>query len=126
MNHTRQLIVIVEDDAGMGRALQRLLRVSGFDILLFGCAEAYSHANCMRVPYCLVLDVQLPGISGPRFYEQLGYRRPPAVFITSHDNPETRSAVACAGGQELLIKPFVAKDLLDAISRVAPGGGPAP
>jgi FixJ family two-component response regulator len=117
MNDTRQLIVVVEDDAGMRRALQRLLRVSGFDTLLYDSAEALLGANDTRVPYCLVLDVRLPGVSGPRCYEQLGSRRPPAVFITSHDSPATRSAVMRAGGHELLTKPFVAKDLLDAISR---------
>ncbi|ACD20975.1 response regulator transcription factor [Paraburkholderia phytofirmans] len=123
MNQIRQLIVVVEDDAGMGRALQRLLTVSGFDILVFDSAEAYVGASRMRVPHCLVLDVQLPGVSGPRLYEQLRYPRPPVVFITSHDDPATRNAVASAGGQELLIKPFVARDLLDAISRVAPDSG---
>lgn len=117
MNATRQLIVVVEDDAGMRRALQRLLRVSGFDTLLYDSAEALLGANDARVPHCLVLDVRLPGISGPQCYEQLGPRRPPVVFITSHDNPATRSAVMSAGGHELLTKPFVAKDLLDAISR---------
>jgi FixJ family two-component response regulator len=119
MNDTRHLIVIVEDDAGMRRALQRLLRVSGFDTLLFDSAEAYAPTKDSRVPHCLVLDVQLPGESGPRFYEQLGHPRPPAVFITSHDNPATRSAVASAGSDELLIKPFIAQDLLSAISRAA-------
>jgi FixJ family two-component response regulator len=119
MDETRQLIVIVEDDAGMRRALQRLLRVSGFDTLEFDSAEAYTQANEPRVPHCLVLDVQLPGLSGPRFYEQLGHPRPPAVFITSHDNPVTRAAVASTGSRELLIKPFVAQEFLDAISRAA-------
>lgn len=128
MNDIRQLIVIVEDDAGMRRALQRLLQVSGFDTLEFESAEAYAPANApanaTRVPHCLVLDVQLPGASGAQFYEQLGEPRPPVVFITSHDNPATRSAVASAGGQELLIKPFIAAALLDAISRAVSRGSP--
>lgn len=119
MEETRHLIVIVEDDAGMRRALQRLLRVSGFDTLQFDSAEAYAQSNEPRVPHCLVLDVQLPGLSGPQFYEQLADPRPPAVFITSHDNPATRSAVATAGSQELLIKPFIGRAFLDAISRAA-------
>jgi FixJ family two-component response regulator len=117
MNNTRQLIAVVEDDASMRHALQRLLRLSGFDTLLFDSAEAFSGANSARVPHCLVLDVQLPGMSGPQLYEQLGYPRPPAVFITSHDSPATRNAVMGAGGNELLIKPFIARELLDAIAR---------
>ena len=66
-------------------------------------------ANDARVPHCLVLDVQLPGTSGPRLYEQLGVPRPPAIFITSHDSQATRSAITNAGGRELLTKPFVAQ-----------------
>lgn len=112
----------------MRRALQRLLRVSGFDTLAFESAEDYTLAGGQRVPHCFVIDVQLPGASGPQFFEQLvlsGQARPPAVFITSHDNPATRTAVASAGGLELLIKPFVAKELLDTISRaVLPGSPP--
>ncbi|WP_406869307.1 response regulator [Paraburkholderia fungorum] len=117
MNQTRQLIVVIEDDDGLGRALQRLLRMSGFDTLLFDSAETYAAAGSTPAPHCLVLDVQLPGASGPQYYGQLHYPKPPAVFITSHDNPATRKLVATAGGRELLIKPFLAKDLFDAISR---------
>ncbi|WP_201646439.1 response regulator transcription factor [Paraburkholderia metrosideri] len=124
MTDTRPLIVVVEDDAGMRRALQRLLRVSGFDTLAFESAEAFASANDARVPDCLVLDVQLSGVSGPRFYEQLGGRRPPAVFITSHDSQATRNAIINAGGLELLTKPFVASDLLEAISRALSRGSP--
>jgi FixJ family two-component response regulator len=122
MNDTRHLIAVVEDDAGMRRALERLLNASGFDTLPFDSAEAFASANHAPPPYCLVLDVQLPGMSGPQLYEQLGAQRPPAVFITSHDTPANRSAVTNAGGAELLIKPFVSSDLLAAIARaVRPG-----
>jgi FixJ family two-component response regulator len=125
MNDSKKLIVVVDDDAGMRRALQRLLGVSGYDTLSFESAEALVSTNDTSVANCLVLDVQLPGASGPIFYERLGHGRPPVVFITSHDNPETRSAVLGAGGIELLMKPFVAKDLLDAISRaMARGAAP--
>ncbi|MFB9128669.1 response regulator [Paraburkholderia dipogonis] len=124
MKDTRQLIIVVEDDAGMRRALQRLLSVSGFETLAFASAEAFAHVNDPRVPYCLVLDVQLPGASGPQLYEQLVYPRPPAVFITSRDGPATRNAVTSAGGDELLSKPFLAEDLLDAISRAVLRGSP--
>lgn len=117
MSDIRLLIVIVEDDAGMRRALERLLRISGFDTLAFESAEEYGRANEHRIEHCLVIDVYLPGASGPQFYERLGSPRPPAVFITSHDTLVTRNAVASAGGAELLIKPFVASELLDTISR---------
>ncbi|SOE86907.1 Response regulator receiver domain-containing protein [Burkholderia sp. YR290] len=122
MNDIGQLIVVVEDDAGMRRALQRLLRASGFRTLLFESAEALETANGANGAGCLLLDVQLPGASGPLYYGRLGQDRPPAVFITSHDSPATRSAVFDAGGNELLTKPFVVKDLLDAITRAMQRG----
>lgn len=124
MTDTRPFIVVVEDDAGMRRALQRLLRVSGFDTHAFESAEAFASVNQPRTPYCLVLDVQLPGASGPQCYERLGAHRPPAVFITSHDSQATRTAITAAGGHELLTKPFVARDLLDAIARAVARGSP--
>ncbi|MFM0125790.1 response regulator [Paraburkholderia sp. RL18-101-BIB-B] len=117
MDETKQLIVVVEDDAGVRLALQRLLRASGFRTLSFESAEALVTAAGASNASCLVLDVQLPATSGPMLYAQLGRHRPPAVFITAHDGPATRSEVANAGGKELLIKPFIARDLLDAIAR---------
>ena len=124
MDETKQLIVVVEDDAGLRRALQRLLRASGFRTILFENAEALVRAAGAADANCLVLDVQLPGASGPALYRQLGGKRPPAVFITAHDGPTTRNEVLGAGGNELLTKPFIAKDLLNAIARAMRGARP--
>jgi FixJ family two-component response regulator len=74
MNDARRLIIVIDDDAGRRRALRRLLQLSGFDTLLFDSAEAFVSAEDSRLPYCLVMDVQLPGLSGPQLYEQLGER----------------------------------------------------
>jgi FixJ family two-component response regulator len=65
---------------------------------------------------CLILDVQLPGVLGPTLYAQLREPRPPAIFITSHDNGATRLAVANAGGVHFLVKPFAGTDLLKLIA----------
>jgi CheY-like chemotaxis protein len=61
-------------------------------------------------------------VSGPRVYEQLGDQRPPALFISAHNGPATRREVTSAGGHELLIKPFVVEDFLDAILRAVVRG----
>jgi FixJ family two-component response regulator len=124
MDETKQLIVIVEDDAGFRLALQRLLRASGFQTLLFENAEALLSAAGTRGASCLVLDVHLPGVSGPVMYGRLGHNRPPAVFITARDGPAIRNEVMGAGGNELLIKPFIAKDLLSAIARATHSARP--
>ncbi|WP_250534603.1 response regulator [Caballeronia sp. AZ10_KS36] len=112
MSDSKKTIVIVEDDDGMRRALQRLLRLAGYDALAYESAEALASAGGIENVWCLVLDVQLPGASGPALYAQLGQPRPPAVFITSHDNETTRLAVANAGGMHCLVKPFAGTDLL--------------
>ena len=118
MSDTKQTIVIVEDDDGMRRALQRLLRLAGYEALSFDSAEAYRAANVAAPVRCFVLDVQLPGVSGPTLYALLAEPRPPAVFITSHDNQSTRLAIANAGGVQVLVKPFAGTDLLELISKV--------
>ncbi|MDR5809054.1 response regulator [Caballeronia sp. LZ019] len=116
MSDIKQTIVIVEDDDGMRRALQRLLTLAGYNTLAYESVEVLNATGCIDRAWCLVLDVQLPGASGPTLYAQLGEPRPPAVFITSHDNETTRLAVANAGGVHFLVKPFAGTDLLELIA----------
>ncbi|MFP3588649.1 response regulator [Paraburkholderia sp. SIMBA_055] len=115
MSDTKRTIVLVEDDDGLRTALQRLLKLAGFNALVYNSAEALKAANVINQAWCLILDVQLPGVSGPTMYERLPEPRPPVVFITSHDNLITRRAVEIAGG-ELLVKPFAGTRLLDVIA----------
>jgi len=117
MDEIPPLIVIVEDDAGMRRAIERLLRLSGFATRAFESAEDVGLVACAPAARCLVLDVQLPGASGPAFYSTLAEPRPPAVFITAFDGRATRLALSRIGLYTLLSKPFLGRDLLDAITR---------
>jgi FixJ family two-component response regulator len=117
MDETQHLIVIVEDDDGMRRALERLLRFSGYRTLSFDSAEALDTSRGAVGAACLVLDVQLPGRSGPELYAHLGAARPPAVFITSHDGRDARIAIGRIGDHELICKPFSGRALLDAVVR---------
>ncbi|SAK75422.1 two component sigma54 specific Fis family transcriptional regulator [Caballeronia temeraria] len=116
MSDTKQTIVIVEDNDGMRRALERLLTLAGYNALAYESAEALDAASGIERAGCLVLDVQLPGASGPTLYAQLREPRPPAIFVTSHDNETTRLAVANAGGVHFLVKPFAGTDLLKLIA----------
>ena len=123
MDGTQQLVVIVEDDAGMRHALQRLLHASGYRTQAFESAEALLAASGAKDAHCLVLDVQLPGASGIELYASLGQDAPPAVFITSHDSPDLRSAAARAGVAAVLAKPFLGHELMDAIALATGQGG---
>ncbi|QGZ59443.1 response regulator [Paraburkholderia acidiphila] len=117
MNVMRQMIVIVEDDAGLRRALERLLRYSGFRTRSFRSAEDANLFESASTARCLVIDVQLPGISGPAFYDTLHAPRPPAVFMTAYDGARTRGAIESTGAHALLTKPFPGEALVEAISR---------
>ncbi|AKM31111.1 hypothetical protein AB870_14760 [Pandoraea faecigallinarum] len=103
----------------MRRAVERLLRISGYRTRAFASAEDEGVAECLRTVYCMVVDVQLPGLRGPVFYQTLPHPRPPAVFVTAYGNEATRNEIWCAGGRELLTKPFLGSDLLSAIERAA-------
>ncbi|WP_322044668.1 response regulator [Paraburkholderia sp. J67] len=107
--------MIIEDDAGLRRAVERLLRLSGFSTQAFNSAEDPDAAQWASSARCLIIDVQLPGVSGLAFYESLPLARPPAIFVTAFDGAATRQAVANAGGLILLAKPFLGRDLLGAV-----------
>lgn len=82
MDEERQLIVIVEDDSGLRRAVERLLRLSGFRTRSFHSAEDANVFELASAARCLVIDVQLPGISGPAFYGSLHVPRPRSGMTT--------------------------------------------
>lgn len=121
MTTSKKLIAILEDDTGMRRAVERLLNISGYRTCSFASTEEMGVFESVTIAYCMVVDVELPGASGPAFYEALALPRPPVVFVTAHDSEKTREAVKHAGARELLTKPFLGSDLLGAIDRATRG-----
>ncbi|MGC7403142.1 response regulator [Pandoraea pneumonica] len=117
MTTSKNLIAILEDDTGMRRAVERLLNISGYRTCSFASTDEMGVVESVTIAYCMVVDVELPGASGPAFYEALAQPRPPVVFVTAHDSEKTRAAVLRVGASELLTKPFLGRDLLDAIER---------
>ncbi|WP_322032047.1 response regulator [Paraburkholderia sp. J76] len=123
MNGNAHLIVILEDDASLRRALDRLLRHSGFNTRSFRSAEDADASGWASSAHCLILDVHLPGASGPEFYGTLVIPRPPAVFTTAYDGSATRRAVRSIGDYPLLTKPFTGEALLDAVRQALSKNG---
>jgi FixJ family two-component response regulator len=114
-----QSIVIVEDDAGMKKAIARLLRAAGFQPVSFASAEELLQTEAANSAACLVLDIHLPGLSGLELGRLLvtSGRAKPLIFITGQDEPSLRDEarrVGCA----YLRKPFEGKALLEAIRAV--------
>ena len=110
-------VFIVDDDARMREAMQRLLKTVGLYSELFATPQEFLRQKLPDTPTCLVLDVRLPGMSGLEVQRQLkeAGAQIPIIFITSHgDIPMTVKAMK-SGAVEFLTKPFRDQDLLDAI-----------
>jgi DNA-binding response OmpR family regulator len=112
-------IVVVEDDASMSQAIERILRAGGFMAVMFDTAEAALEAEAATTTDCMVLDIHLPGISGLDLYRRLalGGAAPPVIFITARDEPAVREEAAGLGAKSFLPKPFSGRALLDAVAR---------
>ena len=118
-------IVVVEDDAGMRKALDRLLRAAGFQPQFFSSAEALLGSDAAAAAGCLVLDIHLPGLSGfelRRRLTALGHE-PPVIFITAQHDEVSREEARQLKCIAYLRKPFDGAALLDAIRQAlsAPG-----
>jgi len=122
------LIVIVDDDASMRDALTSLLRSVGWRTEGFASAEAFLQSGQVHTTACLLLDVQLPGVSGLELQRQLRSRqaRMPIIFITAHGNEAMRAEALQAGAVAFFAKPSDDTALLEAIhAALAPDrGGP--
>lgn len=119
MSHTRRTIAVVDDDAGMGKAIERLLNVAGYGTTSFRSAEALLDDDvAVRAADCFILDIQLPGLSGFELHGQIAMRRAiaPVIFITAHDDPATREQAQALGAAAFFAKPFRRQPLLVAIA----------
>jgi FixJ family two-component response regulator len=110
------IVFIVDDDPRVRESLSDLLSTFDLNVLSFGSATEYLASEKPDVPACLVLDVQLPDISGLDLQSRIGSEQcPPIVFITAHgDIPSSVRAIK-AGAVDFLAKPFRDADLLRAI-----------
>jgi FixJ family two-component response regulator len=111
-----QSIVVVEDDAGMSKAIARLLRAAGFQPVSFASAEELLQTEAADFAACLVLDIHLPGLSGLELARLLitSGRARPVIFITGQDEPSLRDE-ARRLGCAYFRKPFEGSALLAAI-----------
>src|ERR1700759_4207101 len=110
-------VFIIDDDADMRSAMQRLLKSVGVNAEVFAAPEDFLRRQRPEVASCLILDVRLPQISGLEVQRKLleAGRQIPIIFITAHpDIPMTVRAMKL-GAVEFLTKPFRDQDLLDAI-----------
>jgi len=113
-------IVLVEDDGSSRQAYQRVLSAAGFRAEAFASAESLLESGSASRAACLVLDIQLPGLSGLELRRRLaraGSVQPPVIFITGHDAAAAREQAEALGAAAYLTKPFAGRTLVEAVSR---------
>jgi FixJ family two-component response regulator len=116
-------IAIVEDDASLRRALERLLRASGFEAHTFASAEEFLGSATPESHACLILDIRLPGMSGFELFDHFAasaYPRP-AIFITAQDEDRVQQQASRIPNSVYLRKPVLAAVLLEAIRSLLSG-----
>ena len=114
---TRPLISVVDDDESVRESLPDLLNEFGFETQTFSSAEEFLLSEAMANTNCLLLDVAMPGMSGPDLQQELKIRDQsiPIVFITAHRDAPARLRLIAQGAVECLFKPFEPGDLLRAL-----------
>ena len=112
------LVSVVDDDESVRESLPDLVRQFGFAAEAFSSAEAFLASDVVSQTRCLLLDIAMPGMSGPDLQQELMHRRQriPIVFITANGDSAIRPRLLAQGAVECLIKPFSAAALLDALN----------
>ena len=115
----RITVAVVDDDPGMLKGVERLLNAHGFGTAVFTSAEDFLDRGHQCKLNCLVLDVNLGGMSGIELRRELQASGSPlpVVFLTGVDDPATRTAAARAGCVAFLCKPFAGNLLIEAIEK---------
>ncbi len=123
MDQTRPLISVLDDEPQFCKALARLLKTHGFEVVTFTRAEEFLEACELRLPNCLLLDLHMPGLNGFEVLERIAVRHVPVLVITGHDQPGNAQRVRSLGGLNYFLKPVNERQLLDAVRDALTHGG---
>jgi len=109
---------VVDDDESVRESLPDLLKEFGFEAQAFSSAEEFLASESISETRCLVLDVAMPGMTGPDLQRELTRRDQsiPIVFITAHRDEAVRPRLIAQGAVDCLFKPFEPADLLQALN----------
>jgi FixJ family two-component response regulator len=113
----RPLVSVVDDDESVRESLPDLLRQLGYSVRTFSSAEEFLASDCVRETRCLILDIALPGMTGPGLQQELTVRgrEIPIVFITAQADETLRARSIEQGAVECLFKPFSDTALSEAL-----------
>jgi FixJ family two-component response regulator len=115
---TRPLVSVVDDDESVRESLPDLLMEFGFAAQAFASAEAFLASDSVDQTRCLILDIAMPGMTGPELQKELKLRRQeiPILFITAHRDETIRLRALELGAVAFLFKPFSDTELLQALN----------
>ena len=113
----RPLVSVVDDDESVRESLPDLLGEFGLAARTFSSAEEFLASDCAGQTRCLILDIAMPGMSGPELQRELKRRSQtiPIIFITASTDQSVRPQLLEQGAVECLFKPFSDTDLLEAL-----------
>ena len=115
----QNVVLVVDDDAMMLKSVARLLRQLGYASVLFPSAEAFANHSDFDGVICVLLDVDLGGVSGIELRHRLKEANisVPVIYITGNDSSAVRTAAQQSGCLAYLTKPFSAKSLIEPLHR---------
>ena len=118
------LVSVVDDDESIRESLPDLIREFGFSANAFSSAEEFLNSESVDLTKCLILDIAMPGMTGPDLQKELKLRRQeiPIVFITAHVDETDRPELLEQGAVDCLFKPFSEADLLRAVNAALQAG----
>ena len=111
------MVYLIDDDESVRRALQRLLRSAGLDVRAFASAEEFLQSGSLNQSACIVLDIQMRGLTGFDLQEKLASKdiRIPTIAVSARDDAETRERARKLGAAAFFRKPVDGQALIDAI-----------
>ena len=123
MSQNPTLVLVVDDDPGMLKAVQRLLRQHDYEPILFPSVRAFKNHPGIEKAACIILDINLPDGSGIELREELkaGGISVPVIFVTGNESPGVRKAALASGCIAFLTKPFSRQSLIEPLRRASAG-----
>jgi FixJ family two-component response regulator len=119
----RNRVLVVDDDPGMLKGVQRLLRQHAYEPILFSSAQAFKSYTEFEKAACVILDINLKDGSGIDLRHRLKAEghSVPVIYITGNDSPAVRAAAMASGCIAFLTKPFSVQELIEPLKRASAG-----
>ena len=127
MDDNAPLVVVVDDEESVRRALLRLLRSANYDAEAFDSGARFLESLSRRTPQCLILDLQMPAMTGIELQQRLteldSGHLVPVIVITAYDEPESRDRCRALGADRYFSKPVDGNELLESVRQLVAAHG---